>query len=102
MTDQVPTKKIPKSLQEDIKQLFKVASSRGYVTQDEILDVFVEPEIYIEELDDLYDRFFKKNIDIFESVSKDETAGSEDVLKQELDVLANLGSVGVSDPVRMY
>lgn len=95
-------KKVPKSLVEDIKQLFKVASSRGYVTQDEILDVFVEPEIYVEELDDLYDRFFKKNIDIFESVSKDETAGDEDVLKQELDVLANLGSVGVSDPVRMY
>lgn len=108
MTDKSPVepkdkvKKIPKSLQEDIKKLFKTASSRGYVTQDEILDVFVEPEIYVEELDDLYDRFFKKNIDIFESVSKDETAGDEDVLKQELDVLANLGSVGVSDPVRMY
>jgi RNA polymerase primary sigma factor len=100
--DKVKVKKIPKSLQEDIKKLFKTASSRGYVTQDEILDVFVEPEIYVEELDDLYDRFFKKNIDIFESVSKDETAGDEDVLKQELDVLANLGSVGVSDPVRMY
>jgi RNA polymerase primary sigma factor len=95
-------KKVPKSLLEEIKTLFKVASSRGYVTQDEILDVFVEPEIYVEELDDLYDRFFKKSIDIFESVSKDETAGDEDVLKQELDVLANLGSVGVSDPVRMY
>lgn len=113
MTDKTPAKsvekipaekvkKVPKSLVEDIKQLFKVASSRGYVTQDEILDVFVEPEIYVEELDDLYDRFFKKSIDIFESVSKDETAGDEDVLKQELDVLANLGSVGVSDPVRMY
>ncbi len=102
MTDQVSHKKVPKSLQEDIKQLFKTACSRGYVTQDEILDVFVEPEIYVEELDDLYDRFFKKSIDIFESVSKDETAGDEDVLKQELDVLANLGSVGVSDPVRMY
>lgn len=98
----VTPKKLPKSLQEDIKQLFKTASARGFVTQDEILDLFVEPEIYVEELDDLYDRFFKKNVDIFESVSKDETAGDEDVLKQELDVLANLGSVGVSDPVRMY
>lgn len=101
-TEKNPPKKIPKSLQEDIKKLFKIASARGFVTQDEILDLFVEPEIYVDELDDLYDRFFKKNIDIFESVSKDETAGDEDVLKQELDVLANLGSVGVSDPVRMY
>jgi len=101
-TEKNSPKKIPKSLQEDIKKLFKTASARGFVTQDEILDLFVEPEIYVDELDDLYDRFFKKNIDIFESVSKDETAGDEDVLKQELDVLANLGSVGVSDPVRMY
>jgi len=102
VSDKTAPKKIPKSLQEDIKKLIKMAASRGYVTQDEILDLFVEPEIYVEELDDLYDRFFKKNIDIFESVSKDETAGDEDVLKQELDVLASLGSVGVSDPVRMY
>ena len=66
MTDKVSPKKIPKSLQEAIRQLLKSAGSRGFVTQDEILDVFVEPEIYVEELDDLYDRFFKKNIDIFE------------------------------------
>jgi hypothetical protein len=45
MSDKTPVKKIPKGLQEEIKQLFKTASSRGYVTQDEILDVFVEPEI---------------------------------------------------------
>lgn len=95
-------KKIPKSLIADIKALLKTGKTRGYISQDEILDVFVEPEIYVEELDDLYDQLFKKNIDIFESVSEEHAEENEDVLQQELDVLANLGNVGVSDPVRMY
>ncbi len=103
-TEEAKTSKsvIPQSLKDDLKELLKLAASRGYVTQDEILDVFVEPEIYIDELDEFYDQLFKKKIDIFESVSEDQTADNEDVLKQELDVLATLGNVGVSDPVRMY
>ncbi len=96
------TKKPPKSLLSDVKTLIKTGKKRGYLAQDEILDVFVEPEIYIELLDDFYDQLFKKNIDVFESVSEDQLEEDEDVLQQELDVLANLGNVGVSDPVRMY
>ncbi len=96
------SKKPPKSLISDVKTLIKTGKKRGYLAQDEILDVFVEPEIYIELLDDFYDQLFKKNIDVFESVSEDQLEEDEDVLQQELDVLANLGNVGVSDPVRMY
>jgi len=95
-------KKAPKSLLKEIKALIKTGKSRGYISQDEILDVFVEPEIYVAELDDLYDQLFQKNIDIFESVSEEDSDENKDVLKQELDVLANLGNAGVSDPVRMY
>jgi RNA polymerase primary sigma factor len=95
-------KKPPKSLLSDVKTLIKLGKKRGYLAQDEILDVFVEPEIYVELLDDFYDQLFKKNIDVFESVSEDQLEEDEDVLQQELDVLANLGNVGVSDPVRMY
>jgi len=86
----------------EVKNLIKIGKKRGYLSQDGILDVFVEPEIYIELLDDFYDQLFQKNIDVFESVSEDQLEEDEDVLQQELDVLANLGNVGVSDPVRMY
>jgi RNA polymerase primary sigma factor len=95
-------KKPPKSLLSEVKNLVKVGKKRGYLSQDEILDVFVEPEIYIELLDDFYDQLFQKNIDVFESVSEEQLEEDEDVLQQELDVLAYLGNVGVSDPVRMY
>lgn len=95
-------KKPPKSLLTDVKNLIKIGKKRGYLSQDEILDVFVEPEIYISLLDDFYNQLFQKNIDVFESVSEEQLEEDEDVLQQELDVLANLGNVGVSDPVRMY
>ncbi|MGD9129277.1 MAG: RNA polymerase sigma factor RpoD [Candidatus Woesebacteria bacterium] len=95
-------KKIPKALVKDIKELLKKAKKHGFITQDEVLDVFVEPELYLDELDDFYDQILKNNIDIFESVSDRPEDEDEDLLKQELDVLATLGNVGVSDPVRMY
>jgi RNA polymerase primary sigma factor len=95
-------KKIPKALQEEIKALVKKSKKRGYITQDEILDIFVEPEIYVDQLDDLYDNLIQKNVDIFESVSEDKDEDDKDVLTQELDVLSNLKNVGATDPVRMY
>lgn len=94
-------KKLPKALTTDIEALLKKAKSQGYITQEEVLDTFVEPELYLEELDDFYDQVISAGVDIFESVS-DDKGHDEDSLQQELDVLSSLGNVGVSDPVRMY
>ncbi len=94
-------KKLPKALAEDIKSLLKKAKSQGFVTQEDVLDTFVEPELYLEELDDFYNDIMTAGVDIFESVSSTKEEESDN-LQQELDVLSSLGSVGVSDPVRMY
>ncbi len=91
-----------KVLLEQIEQLYKRAVKQGFTTQDEILEVFVEPENHIDELDDVFDRLMKAEVDIFESVSEEKQDEGDDVLQQELDVLASLGNLGVSDPVRMY
>jgi RNA polymerase primary sigma factor len=93
---------VPKSLLSDIEELFKKAKQRGFVTQDEVLEVFVEPELYLEELDNFYDSILSAGIDIFESVSEDTKADTGDVLQRELEVLSSLDTEGVSDPVRMY
>ncbi|MFZ5376999.1 MAG: RNA polymerase sigma factor RpoD [Patescibacteria group bacterium] len=95
-------KKLPKSLEEEIKELLKQAKKQGYVTQDDILNTFVEPELYVEALDDFYDQVFSRGIDVFESVSEEKEEASDDYLQQEIDRLASLGKVGVTDPVRMY
>ena len=46
------TPTIPQRLKEDIDKLLKQGQQQGYVTQDDILETFVEPEMYVEELDD--------------------------------------------------
>jgi RNA polymerase primary sigma factor len=79
------------------------AKKRGYMTQDEILTQYPMPEQHIEELDELYDKLFKLNLDVFESVA--EQANEEkpiEQLEKELEALTVLTEGTVSDPVRMY
>ncbi|HEX7017671.1 MAG TPA: RNA polymerase sigma factor RpoD [Patescibacteria group bacterium] len=95
------TAKIPQALKNDIDELLKKAKSRGYVTQDEVLDVFVEPEEYIELLDIFYGQIEQHAIDVFESVSEEEEPDETDI-QRELEVLSTLDTDGSSDPVRMY
>lgn len=94
--------KLPTALKQDIAALLERAHENGFITQEEILDVFVEPEVYLEPLDDLYDELIKAHIDIFESVTEEAVEEQEDTLSQELAALTSLGSSGASDPVRMY
>ncbi len=96
------SKKSLAALTEATEQLFKLATKQGFVTQDDILEAFGEPEEYVEQLDEFYERLMQADVDIFESVSEEKTEEVEDNLQQELDVLASLGNLGVSDPVRMY
>ncbi len=79
------------------------AKRRGYITQDEILGIFSKPEEHIVELDSLYDKLMRGNIDVFESVAqeRDEQKPIED-LEKELEALTVLTEGTVSDPVRMY
>ncbi len=86
-----------------IHDIVLLAKKRGYITQDEILNLFPKPEEHIQELDKLYDRFLKANIDVFESVAQqsDEEKPIED-LEKELEALTVLTEGTVSDPVRMY
>lgn len=86
-----------------VSDIVTSAKKRGYITQEEILSLFPKPEEHIVELDDLYDRLLKLNVDVFESVAaeKDEDKPIED-LEKELEALTVLTEGTVSDPVRMY
>jgi RNA polymerase primary sigma factor len=79
------------------------AKKRGYITQDEILGIYSKPEDHIEELDGLYDKLMKTNIDVFETVTQqqEDQKPIED-LEKELEALTVLTEGSVSDPVRMY
>lgn len=95
-------KALPAKTQEQVDALFQKAKKLGYVTQEEILDVFVEPELYLEQLDSFYDSIVQAEVDVFEAVSENKVEEDDDELQQELDLLSSLKNTGVADPVRMY
>ncbi|MBQ6449514.1 RNA polymerase sigma factor RpoD [bacterium] len=97
------SKKLPKALVADIEKLLVKGRENGNISQEDVLATFVEPELYVEALDDFYDQASKEGITICESTSK-ESDGQEtaDLLKSELETIANFNNTNVSDPVRMY
>ncbi|HLE50394.1 MAG TPA: RNA polymerase sigma factor RpoD [Patescibacteria group bacterium] len=87
-----------------IADLVAKGRTRGFVTQDEILELFSDAERHVDELDQLYDQLFKADIDVFESVmagQESELAETSD-LEKELEELTGLEEIAVNDPVRMY
>jgi RNA polymerase primary sigma factor len=96
---------VDKKRAQDIKKLIKLGDDQGFVTQEQVLEIFVYPEKYIEELDDLYDRLFAKGIDVFESVVDSaitDAEGEQTELEKELELLSTLSDSSINDPVRMY
>src|SRR3972149_4137258 len=86
-----------------LTEIVSSAKKRGYITQEEILSLYPHPESHIIELDKLYDKLIRSDIDVFESVAaeKEEDKPIED-LEKELEALTVLTEGTVSDPVRMY
>ncbi len=87
----------------DEKKLIKLGKERGFVTQDEILQIFPKPEENLEELDNFYLKLIEAGIDVFETTSEgaDEEKSITE-LERELEVLSTLDEGSVTDPVRQY
>ncbi len=86
-----------------LSEIVDGAKKRGYITQEEILNLFPKPEDHLEDLDSLYDKLIKADIDVFETVGENQDSEKpiED-LEKELEALTVLTEGTVSDPVRMY
>ena len=87
-----------------IADLVVKGRTQGFVTQDEILELFPDAERHVDELDQLYDQLFKADIDVFESVMAGQESEVVEAsgLEKELEELTGLEEVAVNDPVRMY
>ncbi|MBI2019485.1 RNA polymerase sigma factor RpoD [Candidatus Daviesbacteria bacterium] len=93
-----------KEAQLDIKKLLKLGKDRGFVTQEEILQVFPKPEEELIKLDEFFIKLTNENIDVFETTAEEmeeETKVATD-LEKELEVLTTLEGGSVTDPVRQY
>jgi RNA polymerase primary sigma factor len=88
-----------------VVQLIKTGREQGFLTQEEILEVFPDAEKKIGELDELYDKLLGEGIDVFESVAADELDDDEkarEKLEREIEILSKLGGSETTDPVRQY
>ncbi|MFC1727087.1 RNA polymerase sigma factor RpoD [Patescibacteria group bacterium] len=89
----------------DTTDLLKKGKKQGFITQEEVLNLFPDAEDRVAELDELYFKFLNEGVDVFETVTEEEMAEDEKAtseLSKELEVLATLSDKTLTDPVRMY
>jgi len=93
-----------KEIQLDTKKLLKLGKDRGFITQEEILQVFPKPEEEIEALDEFYIKLIDGGIDVFETTADEMDADNKTTteLEKELEMLSTLEEGSVTDPVRQY
>lgn len=86
------------------QDLLKTARDQGFLTQEEILEVFPDAENRLEELDHLYEELLAEGIDVFESVTSEEGDSQKDTanLEHEIELLSKLEGSESTDPVRQY
>jgi RNA polymerase primary sigma factor len=89
----------------DNSALIKKGREQGFLTQDEILEVYPDAEKRLEELDDLYDKLISENIDVFESVATEDVETEDrakEKIEREIEILTKLSAAETTDPVRQY
>ncbi len=87
----------------EIRKLLKRGREQGFIAQDEVLNIFPQPEDHILEIDELYLKCLEEGIDVFDTTELDVVDGkSATELEKELESLATLEEGYLSDPVRMY
>ena len=89
----------------EVNELIKKGREQGFLTQDDILEIFPFAEEQIEELDELYTKLIAEGIDVFESVSEEEVetgSKAKERLEREIEILSKLGVAESTDPVRQY
>ena len=86
-----------------VKTLLKKGKEHGFVTQEEVFEMFPDAEERVDDLDKLYKALFLGEIDVFESVvmGEEETVVNAD-LEKELEEVSRMDKKTINDPVRMY
>ncbi len=88
-----------------VKKLVEKGTKQGFITQEEILEIFPDAEKRLTELDELYSRLLVVGVDVFEAVTEEELKETEEaasVLAEELKAFSTLADKSIADPVRMY
>ena len=101
-TKEEPLSKAQKLALKNLRKLVTKGKKQGYVTQEDVMELFPQAEENIEELDSLYEKPMNEGVDVFDTASEKEA----EKIKNAEDLLAaaniRLDKTVSSDPVRMY
>lgn len=92
-------------IRKPVQELIKKGRDQGFLTQDDIMEVFSDAETRIAELDEFYDKLLGEGVDVFESVTPDEIETdqkAQEKLDREIEILSKLEGIESTDPVRQY
>jgi RNA polymerase primary sigma factor len=92
-------------VRKEVNELIKRGRDQGFLTQEDIMEIFDDAENRIAELDDFYNKLLSEGIDVFESVEAEEEESNEkaqEKLEREIEILSRLGGAESTDPVRQY
>src|SRR3990167_3583138 len=92
-------------IRKQVLDLIKKGRDQGFITQEEIMDVYPDAEERIFELDELYEKLLAEGVDVFESVTPEEIESDEkarEKLDREIELLTKLEGIESTDPVRQY
>jgi len=92
--------KLSTKLKQKVKDLIVSVKENGFVTQDEVLEVFTKPEKHLKAVDEFFNLILEDGVDVF--MALEDRSDSDTSLASELTALTNLSKKGLSDPVRMY
>ncbi|KKS78230.1 MAG: RNA polymerase sigma factor [Candidatus Woesebacteria bacterium GW2011_GWB1_43_14] len=90
-------------LRKSAVSLLKKGRDQGFLTQDDILEVYPDAELHLEELDDFYTKLLADGTDVFESVTADDMEAEKQLnLDREIETLTKISGTESTDPVRQY
>jgi RNA polymerase primary sigma factor len=90
-----------KAIQKNVQKLVTQGKKQGYLTLEEILELFPNAEENIELLDSLYEKLLDNSVDVFDVQSEKEAEKLSEVKEFDLSKI-KLDKTVSSDPVRMY
>lgn len=85
----------------NVTKLVAKGKKQGYLTLNDVLEIFPTAEENIELLDSLYEKLLEANVDVFDVDSEKEAAKLAEIEEIDLSKI-KLDKTVSSDPVRMY
>lgn len=84
------------------EKLFRLAKKNNYLTNDEILELILEPYKYINEIDDIFDSLFDKGINVFDKIAEEKDMSSDLEGPRSINLATLVNPKAGVDSVRMY